>query len=242
MSMNFSLWDVALTLNVLIFPFPAPPVYVIFSIPLFMPSHLCYNHFSYPTSFQAILNGFLSEFSQAVKDCAGQIVHAAVEIYNRLSVDLLPTPGSPTMFLISGTSPSVFKVSIPLVFGCFFIHWQSSPCIWLFSEELFSWFVKWLNTDLWTIQAGKTPLTRELNQHKSTHNKLHKEPISDCIFGHFVTSTLLQKLIICWHLLNLWEMPKITQLDHHKILLLQWQGESQIINRIWPISGWCALK
>ncbi|KAG7222944.1 hypothetical protein INR49_015971 [Caranx melampygus] len=42
--------------------------------------------------FTAILNGFLSEFSQAVKDCAGQIVNAAVEIYNRLSVDLLPTP------------------------------------------------------------------------------------------------------------------------------------------------------
>ncbi|KAK2919405.1 hypothetical protein Q8A73_003776 [Channa argus] len=42
--------------------------------------------------FRAILNGFLSEFSQAVKDCAGQIVDAAVEIYNRLSVDLLPTP------------------------------------------------------------------------------------------------------------------------------------------------------
>uniref|UniRef100_A0A3B4FEJ7 Dynein heavy chain 6, axonemal-like n=1 Tax=Pundamilia nyererei TaxID=303518 RepID=A0A3B4FEJ7_9CICH len=42
--------------------------------------------------FKAILNGFLSEFSQAVKDCAGQIVDAAVEIYSRLSVDLLPTP------------------------------------------------------------------------------------------------------------------------------------------------------
>uniref|UniRef100_A0A7N8WQ61 Dynein, axonemal, heavy chain 6 n=1 Tax=Mastacembelus armatus TaxID=205130 RepID=A0A7N8WQ61_9TELE len=42
--------------------------------------------------FKAILNGFLSEFSQAVKDCAVQIVDAAVEIYNRLSVDLLPTP------------------------------------------------------------------------------------------------------------------------------------------------------
>ncbi|XP_071360020.1 dynein axonemal heavy chain 6 [Trachinotus anak] len=42
--------------------------------------------------FNAILSGFLSEFSQVVKDCAGQIVDAAVEIYNRLSVDLLPTP------------------------------------------------------------------------------------------------------------------------------------------------------
>uniref|UniRef100_A0A8P4KSK9 AAA+ ATPase domain-containing protein n=1 Tax=Dicentrarchus labrax TaxID=13489 RepID=A0A8P4KSK9_DICLA len=42
--------------------------------------------------FKAILNGFLSEFSQEVKDCASQIVDAAVEIYDRLSVDLLPTP------------------------------------------------------------------------------------------------------------------------------------------------------
>ncbi|XP_059179969.1 dynein axonemal heavy chain 6 [Centropristis striata] len=42
--------------------------------------------------FKAILSGFLTEFSQAVKDCATQIVDAAVEIYNRLSVDLLPTP------------------------------------------------------------------------------------------------------------------------------------------------------
>ncbi|KAM3865367.1 dynein axonemal heavy chain 6 [Diretmus argenteus] len=42
--------------------------------------------------FKAILGGFLSEFSQAVKDCEGQIVDAAVEIYHRMSVDLLPTP------------------------------------------------------------------------------------------------------------------------------------------------------
>ncbi|XP_029013318.1 dynein axonemal heavy chain 6 isoform X2 [Betta splendens] len=42
--------------------------------------------------FKAVMNGFLCEFSEAVKDCAGPIVDAAVEIYNRLSVDLLPTP------------------------------------------------------------------------------------------------------------------------------------------------------
>uniref|UniRef100_A0A8D3C858 Dynein, axonemal, heavy chain 6 n=1 Tax=Scophthalmus maximus TaxID=52904 RepID=A0A8D3C858_SCOMX len=39
-----------------------------------------------------ILLFYLSLFSQEVKDCAGQIVDAAVDIYNRLSVDLLPTP------------------------------------------------------------------------------------------------------------------------------------------------------
>ncbi|XP_028297484.1 dynein heavy chain 6, axonemal-like, partial [Gouania willdenowi] len=42
--------------------------------------------------FKAILSGFLVDFSQSVKDCTQQIVDAAVEIYNRLSVDLLPTP------------------------------------------------------------------------------------------------------------------------------------------------------
>ncbi|XP_044515237.1 dynein axonemal heavy chain 6 [Gracilinanus agilis] len=42
--------------------------------------------------FQAILNGFLFEFSNAVKNCASSIVEAAVEIYNRMSIDLLPTP------------------------------------------------------------------------------------------------------------------------------------------------------
>uniref|UniRef100_A0A8C9Y7F2 Dynein axonemal heavy chain 6 n=1 Tax=Sander lucioperca TaxID=283035 RepID=A0A8C9Y7F2_SANLU len=42
--------------------------------------------------FKAILSGFFSDFSQEVKDSADQIVDASVEIYNRLSVDLLPTP------------------------------------------------------------------------------------------------------------------------------------------------------
>ncbi|XP_036933614.1 dynein heavy chain 6, axonemal [Acanthopagrus latus] len=40
----------------------------------------------------AFLRGFLREFSQEVKDCAHQIEYAVVGIYNRLSVDLLPTP------------------------------------------------------------------------------------------------------------------------------------------------------
>uniref|UniRef100_A0A8K9XJ36 Dynein, axonemal, heavy chain 6 n=1 Tax=Oncorhynchus mykiss TaxID=8022 RepID=A0A8K9XJ36_ONCMY len=42
--------------------------------------------------FNAILSGFLSEFPQAVRSSAGSIVDAAVEIYHRMSVDLLPTP------------------------------------------------------------------------------------------------------------------------------------------------------
>ncbi|XP_015279206.1 PREDICTED: dynein heavy chain 6, axonemal [Gekko japonicus] len=42
--------------------------------------------------FQAILKGFLAEFSSAVKQTAKSIVDAAVEIYQRMSIDLLPTP------------------------------------------------------------------------------------------------------------------------------------------------------
>ncbi|XP_044299896.1 dynein axonemal heavy chain 6 isoform X2 [Varanus komodoensis] len=42
--------------------------------------------------FQAILKGFLADFSVAVKQSAKSIVDAAVEIYQRMSIDLLPTP------------------------------------------------------------------------------------------------------------------------------------------------------
>uniref|UniRef100_A0A8C5NZ98 Dynein, axonemal, heavy chain 6 n=1 Tax=Jaculus jaculus TaxID=51337 RepID=A0A8C5NZ98_JACJA len=42
--------------------------------------------------FQSILQGFLADFPPAVKQNASNIVEAAVEIYNRMSVDLLPTP------------------------------------------------------------------------------------------------------------------------------------------------------
>ncbi|XP_066474528.1 dynein axonemal heavy chain 6 [Tiliqua scincoides] len=42
--------------------------------------------------FQAILKGFLADFAPAVKQSAKSIVDAAVEIYQRMSLDLLPTP------------------------------------------------------------------------------------------------------------------------------------------------------
>ncbi|XP_053317654.1 dynein axonemal heavy chain 6 [Spea bombifrons] len=42
--------------------------------------------------FQAILNGFLTDFTAAVRQSATNIVEAAVEIYHRMSIDLLPTP------------------------------------------------------------------------------------------------------------------------------------------------------
>lgn len=65
---------------------PHPPCVNIHYIPLIklpVPSVTC---------LQAILDGFLSEFPEEVKNCSTQIVNAAVEIYNRLSLDLLPTP------------------------------------------------------------------------------------------------------------------------------------------------------
>nr|XP_055061459.1 dynein axonemal heavy chain 6 isoform X1 [Misgurnus anguillicaudatus] len=42
--------------------------------------------------FKAILGGFLTEFPTAVKQAADSIVDAALEIYRRMSVDLLPSP------------------------------------------------------------------------------------------------------------------------------------------------------
>ncbi|XP_078448652.1 dynein axonemal heavy chain 6 [Lampetra planeri] len=42
--------------------------------------------------FQAILTGFLVDFPAAVKQVATNIVEAAVEMYGRMSTDLLPTP------------------------------------------------------------------------------------------------------------------------------------------------------
>ncbi|CAK8691447.1 unnamed protein product [Clavelina lepadiformis] len=48
--------------------------------------------FNLKTIFVAIMGGFLSEFPVAVKDCTNAIVEAAIEIYGRMSTDLLPTP------------------------------------------------------------------------------------------------------------------------------------------------------
>ncbi|XP_070535810.1 dynein axonemal heavy chain 6-like isoform X2 [Ptychodera flava] len=42
--------------------------------------------------FKSIISGFLVDFPQAVRQCGEAIVGAAVEIYGRMSTDLLPTP------------------------------------------------------------------------------------------------------------------------------------------------------
>ncbi|CAL1541921.1 unnamed protein product [Lymnaea stagnalis] len=50
------------------------------------------NEHSLKHMFMAILNGFLMDFPHVVRQCAEAIVGAAVELYFRMSSDLLPTP------------------------------------------------------------------------------------------------------------------------------------------------------
>ncbi|XP_069668946.1 dynein axonemal heavy chain 6 isoform X3 [Periplaneta americana] len=42
--------------------------------------------------FKSIMRGFLDDFSKPVADLGGSMVNAAVEIYDRIATDLLPTP------------------------------------------------------------------------------------------------------------------------------------------------------
>ena len=59
--------------------------YCMFSIP--SPSEYSLKHI-----FKSITHGFFVDFNSTVKACADQIVDAAVEIYGRMSTELLPTP------------------------------------------------------------------------------------------------------------------------------------------------------
>jgi dynein heavy chain len=59
--------------------------YAIFAIP--PPSEYSLKHI-----FKSILNGYLADFNQNTKTGGDSIVDAAVEIYSRMSAELLPTP------------------------------------------------------------------------------------------------------------------------------------------------------
>lgn len=59
--------------------------FCMFSIP--SPSDYSLKHI-----FKSITHGFFAEFSSLVKACSDQIVDASVEIYGRMSTELLPTP------------------------------------------------------------------------------------------------------------------------------------------------------
>ena len=48
--------------------------------------------FTLATIFTAIIKGFLTDYPPAVKEMTNSIVAASVEIYSRMSTDLLPTP------------------------------------------------------------------------------------------------------------------------------------------------------
>ncbi|XP_039271711.2 dynein axonemal heavy chain 6-like [Styela clava] len=50
------------------------------------------SEFNLKMIFSAVLHGFLHDFPQPVKQSATNIVDAAIEIYGRMSTDLLPTP------------------------------------------------------------------------------------------------------------------------------------------------------
>ncbi|KAG5888365.1 hypothetical protein JTB14_033502 [Gonioctena quinquepunctata] len=50
------------------------------------------NEFSLKAIFKAILKGFLFDFANEVRDLGDSMVNAAVEIYERIARDLLPTP------------------------------------------------------------------------------------------------------------------------------------------------------
>jgi len=50
------------------------------------------NDYSLKHIFKSITQGFFADFNFAVKGCGDAIVDAAVEIYSRMSTELLPTP------------------------------------------------------------------------------------------------------------------------------------------------------
>ncbi|XP_049864535.1 dynein axonemal heavy chain 6 [Schistocerca gregaria] len=68
---------------------PLTPRFVRHFSMLFIPSP---SEFTLKNIFKVILRGFLSDFTNPVKDLGDIIVNSAVEIYNRISEDLLPTP------------------------------------------------------------------------------------------------------------------------------------------------------
>ena len=66
---------------------------------------------------QAILNGFFYDFPHEVRKCTDGIVGAAVEIYSRMSTDLLPTPAkSHYVFNLRDLSKCIQGINFYLLF------------------------------------------------------------------------------------------------------------------------------
>ena len=81
--------------------------------------HSLVNYSAFCLPLQAILNGFLYEFPHDVRKCTEAIVGAAVEIYGRMSTDLLPTPAkSHYVFNLRDLSKCVQGKNCSVEFQC----------------------------------------------------------------------------------------------------------------------------
>nr|XP_033183004.1 dynein heavy chain 6, axonemal [Bombus vancouverensis nearcticus] len=68
---------------------PLTPRFVRHFAMLFIPAPI---ELSLKGIFKAIMNGFLEDFVESVKQIGDRIVNAAVDVYQRIATDLLPTP------------------------------------------------------------------------------------------------------------------------------------------------------
>ena len=86
---------------------------------------------------QALLGGFLYEFPHEVRQCAEPIVGASVDIYFRMSTDLLPTPAkSHYVFNLRDLSKCIQGASPLLPFSPFYLS-PILSCIVLWVAGIF---------------------------------------------------------------------------------------------------------
>lgn len=92
--------------------------------------------------------------------------------------------------MVLTNSSSVFLVfqSFSLDIGGFFTHFQPSPCYC--KMFIFYLLVSLLTLTYESINYTKKHLTRGLSQLYLQSKRLSKEPIFNCMFKHFVSSSL----------------------------------------------------
>ena len=79
---------------------------------------------------QSIVHGFLAVFAAPVKALADAVVNSAVEIYSRISLDLLPTP-----------SKSHYVFNLRDLSKCINGVLQADPSVIVDKEPMFRWVV-----------------------------------------------------------------------------------------------------
>lgn len=86
-------------------------------------------------------------------------------INGHLFINWLPKSQIFVIFVVSNSSsPCFLKFFFPrLDIDCFFIHVQSSPFTWAFSEEVFLFFC-WTTYLWWIIKEQRRHLTQGMNQ------------------------------------------------------------------------------